>query len=268
MFLNIALLQSNLYWENITANLAMFEEKISQITSPVDLIVLPEMFSTGFTMNAANLAEPMNLTTYKWLQQQSKKTQAVVVGSCIIKEQGFFYNRLLWAEPNGNVDFYDKRHLFRLAGENQIYSAGSKKIIKNLKGWKICPLICYDLRFPVWSRNTNLEYDILLYIANWPNPRLNAWDTLLQARAIENLAFSIGLNRVGKDEKGNEYKGNSAVYDFKGQTLLKIENGKEALEIITLHKQPLDEFREKFAVYLDADSFSLLAPSNDKDLIL
>ena len=263
MSLNIALLQSDLYWENITANLAMFEEKISQISSSVDLIVLPEMFSTGFTMNAANLAEPMNLTTYRWLQQQAKKTDAVLVGSCIIKEQNNFYNRLLWVEPNGNVDFYDKRHLFRLAGENQVYSAGNKKIIKIIKGWKICPLICYDLRFPVWSRNNDLEYDLLLYIANWPNPRLNAWDTLLQARAIENLAFSIGVNRVGKDAKGNEYDGNSAVYDFKGQTLLKIANGEEALDIITLQKAPLDEFREKFAVYLDADSFSLSVPSND-----
>lgn len=263
MCLHIALLQSDLHWENITANLAMFEEKISQITADVDLIVLPEMFSTGFTMNAATLAEPMNLTTYKWLQQQAKKMQAVVVGSCIIKEQGNFYNRLLWVEPNGNVDFYDKRHLFRLAGENQVYSAGNKKIIKKIKEWNICPLICYDLRFPVWSRNKNLEYDVLLYIANWPNPRLNAWDTLLQARAIENLAFSVGVNRVGKDAKGNEYDGNSAVYDFKGQTLLKITNGQEATEIVSLQKAPLDEFREKFAVYLDADSFSLSVPSND-----
>ncbi len=268
MLLDIALLQSNLYWENITANLAMFEEKIGQITSSVDLIVLPEMFTTGFTMNAATLAEPMNLTTYKWLQQQAKKMEAVVVGSCIVKEQNKFYNRLLWAEPNGEVDFYDKRHLFRLAGEHQVYSAGNAKIIKTIKGWKICPFICYDLRFPVWCRNVNLEYDILLFIANWPNPRLNAWDTLLQARAIENLAFSIGLNRVGKDEKGNEYNGNSAVYDFKGQTLLKIVEGEEATEIITLQKAPLDEFREKFAVYLDADSFSLLAPSSGTDLIL
>jgi len=189
-------------------------------------------------------------------------------GSCIIREQNKFYNRLLWAEPNGSVDFYDKRHLFRLAGENQVYSAGKKKIIKTIKGWKICPLICYDLRFPVWSRNIALEYDLLLYIANWPKSRIDAWDTLLQARAIENLAFSIGLNRVGKDEKGNEYIGNSTVYDFKGQTLLKIPDGEDALKIITLQKAPLDEFREKFAVYLDADSFSLLAPSNDKDLIL
>lgn len=267
MFLYIALLQSNLYWEDVTANLAMFEEKISQINTDVDLIVLPEMFTTGFSMNAAALAEPMNLTTHKWLQQQAKKMNAVVMGSCIIKEQNRFYNRLLWAEANGNVDFYDKRHLFRLAGEHQVYSAGNKKIIKTIKTWKICPLICYDLRFPVWSRNVHLEYDVLIYIANWPNPRLNAWDTLLQARAIENLAFCVGVNRVGKDEKGNEYYGNSAVYDFKGQTLLKIPQGKEALEIVRLEKAPLEEFRQKFAVYLDADNFSLSIPSNDTNLI-
>lgn len=266
--LRLALIQSNLYWENITANLAMFEEKISQILSPVDLIVLPEMFSTGFTMNAATLAEPMHLTTCRWLQQQAQKMQAVVVGSCIIKEQNKFYNRLLWVEPDGKIDFYDKRHLFRLAGEHQVYTAGSKKIIKTIKGWRICPLVCYDLRFPVWSRNVNLEYDVLIYIANWPNPRLNAWDTLLQARAIENLAFCVGVNRVGKDDKANEYDGNSAVYDFKGQCLLKFEPKEDAIKTLDLNKDALSEFREKFAVYLDADDFSLSRPASDTSLIL
>lgn len=194
--------------------------------------------------------------------------QAVVVGSCIIKEQNKFYNRLFWAEPNGELDFYDKRHLFRIASEHQVYTAGSKRMIKQIKEWRICPLICYDLRFPVWSRNVNLEYDILIYIANWPNPRLNAWDVLLQARAIENLAFCVGVNRAGKDEKGNEYDGNSAVYDFKGQCLLKFEPCEDATKIISLDKNKLDEFREKFAVYLDADSFSLSEPANDINPIL
>jgi predicted amidohydrolase len=261
--LKVALLQSNLYWENITANLAMFEEKISQISTAVDLIILPEMFSTGFTMNAPSLAEPMNLTTCKWLVQQARKMQAVMVGSCIIKEKDKFYNRLLWVEPNGNIDFYDKKHLFRMAGEHQVYTAGNKKIIKKIKEWNICPLICYDLRFPVWSRNVHLAYDLLLYIANWPNPRLNAWDILLQARAVENLSFCIGVNRVGTDGKGKQYNGNSAVYDFKGQCLLKISDGREATEIISLDKTPLDEFRAKFPIHLDADEFSLSAPAND-----
>jgi predicted amidohydrolase len=252
--LSVHLLQTNLHWENPTANLAMLEEKMEEISPPTDLIVLPEMFTTGFTMNASAFAEPMNLTTCKWLQQQAKKKNAVVTGSCIIKEKEQFFNRLLWVEPNGKIDFYDKKHLFRMAGEHEVYTQGNKRIIKNIKGWNIFPLICYDLRFPVWSRNVHLAYDVILYVANWPNPRLNAWDILLQARAIENQAYSIGVNRVGTDAKGNEYNGNSAVYDFKGNTLIKIENGEEKIAHIILEKAPLNDFREKFPIYLDADA--------------
>ncbi|MCU0438034.1 MAG: amidohydrolase [Raineya sp.] len=250
------IIQTDLYWENPTANLAMLEEKMEEITQPTDLIVLPEMFTTGFTMNASAFAEPMNLTTCKWLQQQAKKKNAVVVGSCIIKEKEQYYNRFLWVEPDGKIDFYDKRHLFRMAGEHEVYTQGNKRIIKNIKGWNIFPLICYDLRFPVWARNINLAYDVVLYVANWPNPRLNAWDTLLQARAIENQVYSVGLNRVGTDAKGNEYNGNSAVYDFKGNKVVKIENGEEKIVNVLLEKAPLEDFRTKFPIYLDADTIT------------
>jgi len=254
--LHISLIQTNLYWENPTANLAMLEEKLEEISEPTDLIVLPEMFTTGFTMNAASVAEPMNLTTCKWLQQHAKKKNAVVVGSCIIKEKEQYFNRLLWVEPDGNIDFYDKRHLFRMAGEHEVYTQGHKRLLKQLKGWKIFPLICYDLRFPIWARNIGLAYDAIIYIANWPNPRLNAWDILLQARAIENQAYSIGVNRVGTDAKGNEYNGNSAAYDFKGNPIVKIENGEEKIVNIILEKAPLEDFRTKFPIHLDADTIT------------
>lgn len=249
--LRVSLVQTSLYWESPEANRASLEEKISDLHT--DLIVLPEMFTTGFSMNATTFAEPMNLTTCKWLQLQAKRTQAVVTGSCIIGEQGKFYNRLLWVEPSGEISFYDKKHLFRLAGEGKIYTAGSQKLIKKLKNWHICPLICYDLRFPIWSRNQHLEYDMLLYVANWPNPRLHAWDVLLQARAIENLAYSVGVNRVGVDASGHIYDGNTALYDFRGETLLKADSQKEQILQITLDKKALEDFREKFPVYLDAD---------------
>ncbi|MDW8297637.1 MAG: nitrilase-related carbon-nitrogen hydrolase, partial [Raineya sp.] len=202
--------------------------------------------------------EFMNQNTCKWLQGQAEKTQAVVVGSAIIKENNQFYNRLLWVEPSGAIDFYDKRHLFSFAGEDKVFTAGNKKIIKNWKGWNILPLICYDLRFPVWSRNVNLAYDVLIYIANWPNPRLRAWDILLQARAIENQAYCVGVNRAGTDGNNLPYNGNSAVYDFKGETLAKVENGEEKIIQIVLDKNALQEYRNKFTAYLDADAFQIL----------
>ncbi len=256
--LHVTFIQSHLHWENITANLAMFEEKIALLPQKTDIIILPEMFSTGFTMNTSMLSEFMNQNTCKWLQKQAEKMQAVILASAIIKENNHFYNRLLWVEPSGNIDFYDKRHLFSFAGEDKAFTAGRKKIIKTWKGWHICPLICYDLRFPVWSRNVNLAYDLLIYIANWPNPRLRAWDILLQARAIENQAYCIGVNRAGTDGNGLSYNGNSAVYDFKGECLVKVENGEEKAVQIILDKSSLQEYRQKFTAYLDADAFEIL----------
>lgn len=256
MDLRVALIQTDLYWENATANLASLEEKIATITEPVDVIVLPEMFTTGFTMNPASVAEPMNLTTTKWIQQMAAQTGAVVTGSFVAKEGTNYFNRLLWVEPSGTYDYYDKRHLFRMAREHESYESGNKRIIKEWKGWRICPLICYDLRFPVWSRNVALQYDLLLYVANWPAVRSHVWNTLLQARAIENLSYVVGVNRIGNDGNGIPHTGDSAVVDFKGEVLERT-SGEERIIIYTLQKESLTAFRTRFPAHLDADEFML-----------
>ena len=255
--LKITLIQTNLYWEEPTANLAMLEEKIFGISEATDLIILPEMFNSGFTMNAAKIAEPMNLTTTRWMKQMAAQTGAVITGSFIVKEGEDFYNRLLWVEPNGEIDFYDKRHLFRMAKENDVFSEGNKKLIKTIKGWKVCPLICYDLRFPIWSRNVHLEYDLLIYVANWPKVRVYPWDSLLVARAIENQSYVVGVNRVGEDGNGFPYSGNSTIIDFAGKVLVR-EVDNEVILHYTLEKTLLDEFRQRFPAYLDADGFILI----------
>ncbi|TAF64835.1 MAG: amidohydrolase [Cytophagales bacterium] len=252
--LSLALVQTHLYWQDPTANRAMLEEKIATISTQPDVIVLPEMFTTGFTMEASNHAEPMHLHTTKWLQQQSAQTNAAIVGSFIVVENQQYYNRLFWVTPDGKIDTYDKRHLFRMAEEHLSYTAGQSKIVKNWRGWRICPLVCYDLRFPVWSRNTMMEYDVLIYVANWPAPRINAWDTLLAARAIENLAYSVGVNRVGTDGKGLEYVGHSAAYSFKGESLCYASQQDTILQVV-LERELLEEYRAKFPAYKDADDF-------------
>lgn len=260
--LKITLIQSPLHWKDSSANLAMFEEKLWQIEEQTDLIILPEMFSTGFSMDSQELAEPMNFTTTRWLKQMAEQKQAAICGSVIIKEDKNYYNRLLWVEPTGRVKHYDKRHLFRMADENKHFSAGDTKLIVEWRGWRICPMICYDLRFPVWSRNTpisdlhRMNYDLLLYVANWPAPRVNAWDTLLQARAIENLAYCAGVNRIGEDGNEVAYLGHTAAYDFKGQELVFLGE-KEGMSTITLKAEDMQKFRGKFPTYLDADKFTL-----------
>ncbi|MCR9016579.1 amidohydrolase [Aquiflexum gelatinilyticum] len=258
--LKIALIQTDLYWKDKTANMAMLEEKLMNLSSNVDLIILPEMFSTGFTMDAKEVAEPMNFTTTKWMKQMAAQTQALVTGSIVIEEKGNFYNRLLWVRPDGKVDFYDKRHLFRMAGEDAHYDMGTERKLFELKGWKIMPQICYDLRFPVWTRNRveddKLEYDLLFYIASWPSPRISAWDILLKARAVENLSYSIGVNRIGQDGNGIPYSGHSAVYNFKGETL-GFSESKEEILFIELDLDSLHEYREKFPAWLDVDIFDL-----------
>jgi predicted amidohydrolase len=265
--LRLTLIQSSLHWENSIANMAMFEEKIGQLQGETDLIVLPEMFTTGFSMNASALAEHMNMTTFKWMKQQAAQTGAVITGSYIVKEKDNFYNRLLWMRPDGSFEVYDKRHLFRMAEEHHTYAAGKSRIIPVLKGWRICPLICYDLRFPVWSRNCQLNfhqahnpqepvYDCLIYIANWPAVRSHAWSTLLQARAIENLSYVAGVNRIGTDGKGNTYSGDSALISFKGERLF-FQADEEFMQTVTLDAEELTSFRHKFPAYMDADSFFL-----------
>jgi omega-amidase len=259
--LKVALFQTDLHWQDRAANLANLEEKIWSLRSPVDLVVLPEMFSTGFTMNTREMAEPMNFTTTRWMKQMAAQTGAVITGSVIIHDSGKYFNRLLWVTPEGGVSYYDKKHLFRMVNEDAHFDMGKEKIIVDLKGWKILPLICYDLRFPVWSRNRasvggESLYDLVFYIASWPASRIAAWDILLQARAIENLSYTIGVNRTGQDGNGVGYNGHSGVYDFKGQRLA---FSPEIEEIITieLDHQGLLNYREKFPVWKDADDFSL-----------
>ncbi len=255
--LKVVTIQTDIYWENAIANLAEYEEKLWNISDDIDLIIFPEMFTTGFSNNAQKLAEPMNLTTTKWMKQIAQQKQAVVVGSLIIQEQGNFYNRLLWVEPNGQIDFYDKRHLFRMGGEHEIYAAGDKRIIKEVKGFKVCPLVCYDLRFPVWARNQNKEYDILLYIANFPASRRDVWNVLLKARALENMVYTIGVNRIGIDGNELEYSGDTQVISPKGEILYDAQN-RDEIQITELSKEDLEDLREKFPVHLDADHFRLL----------
>jgi omega-amidase len=261
--LNITLLQSDLHWQSVEANLAMFEEKIWQINEPTDLIILPEMFNTGFSMEVEKLAEPMNSKTFRWMRQMARQTQAVVTGSFIVRERIKFFNRLIWMEPSGDYDFYDKRHLFRMAEEHQSFSAGSQRLVKELKSWKICPLVCYDLRFPVWARNKadkdtgKLDYDLLIFVANWPQARINAWNTLLPARAVENLCFTAGVNRVGMDGKGIIYNGNSMVINPKGEKIEDLSD-KEKISQVCLNYGELIKLREKFPTHLDADDFNLM----------
>ncbi|QDK83549.1 amidohydrolase [Spirosoma sp. KCTC 42546] len=259
--MNITLLQTELYWHDPVANRAMLEERIFNLAEPTDLIVLPEMFTTGFTMEAQAVAEPMNLTTFRWMKQMAAQTGAVVTGSYVIQEKRGYFNRLIWMQPDGQFDTYDKRHLFRMAGEDKVYTAGTRRIIKEWKGWRICPLVCYDLRFPVWSRNrqadsTDFEYDLLLYVANWPSVRRNPWNILLQARAIENLSYVAGVNRVGTDHTGHLYSGDSAVIDFKGDVLFR-HSDTEMVHQQTLSLDELRAFRTKFPANLDADSFTI-----------
>lgn len=258
--LNIALVQTDLFWKDRTANLAMLEEKIMNLEKMVDLIILPEMFSSGFTMDAVEVAEPMNFITTKWMLQMAAQTQAVITGSAAIRDGGNFYNRLLWVTPDGTVNKYDKRHLFRMADEDVHYSLGIQREIFTLKGWKIFPQICYDLRFPVWSRNQvehlELEYDLIFYVASWPSPRINAWDILLQARAVENLSYAVGVNRVGIDGNAIPYSGHSAAYNFKGERLVFSDNEEEVL-FVSLDYKALKQYRERFPAWKDADFFEL-----------
>lgn len=255
--LNLALIQADLHWHNPQANRSMLEEMIWTMDTKADVIVLPEMFTTGFTMQADSFAEPMNLHTFKWMKQIAAQTDALVLGSYIVKESGGYFNRLIWMQPDGTWHSYDKRHLFRMAAEHEHYEAGKTKLVKTWKGWNICPLVCYDLRFPVWSRNVNLEYDLLIYVANWPEPRVSAWDILLQARAVENLSYVVGVNRVGLDGHGIPYCGHSAVVDPKGQYLLEPQK-KEGAFITSISASSLQEYRRKFPAHHDADRFSLL----------
>lgn len=259
--LRITIIQSDIHWENPVANLAMFEEKIWAHGKPTDLILLPEMFTSGFTMNPKLVSEAMGMNTFRWMKQMAGQKDAVVSGSYVVREGAGFVNRLLWMEPDGKFTVYDKRHLFRMAGEHEAYTAGNTRPVLTLKGWKILPVICYDLRFPVWCRNTvnehgELSYDVLCCVANWPEARVKIWDTLLATRAIENLAYSVGVNRIGTDGNEVAHNGHSAVFNLKGDALFQAGET-ELVETIELDAKELLQSREKFPAYRDADKFRL-----------
>lgn len=254
--LKIAIIQSDLVWENPKDNRAHFINKIESIKEPVDVILLPEMFTSGFTMTPENVFETMDGSTIKWLKKISQAKQTAIGGSLVIKENNHFYNRFVFVTSDGLIETYDKRHTFTLAGEDKVYKAGAKKIVIDYKGWKICPLVCYDLRFPVWARNAE-NYDMLFYVANWPKPRIDAWDTLLKARAIENMSYCIGVNRVGNDANNHEYSGHSAAYDGLGTQLTSLEDDEEGIEIVTLDKKHISTIRNKLKFLDDRDSFTV-----------
>lgn len=254
--LSITIIQSYLQWENPIVNRLNFSEKIDSISENTDLVILPEMFTTGFSMQAINLAEEPQGETLNWMISEAKKHTIAITGSIIVRENKRFYNRLYFVFPNGDFRHYDKRHTFTLAGEHLTYTAGEEQLIIDYKGWKIFPLICYDLRFPVWARNFQ-EYDLLLYVANWPVKRITAWDTLLKARAIENMAYCAGVNRVGLDGKGHEYNGHSAVFDVLGKQISTKNFEKEFVETVSLSKEYLNDQRQKLQFLKDRDSYQI-----------
>ena len=259
--LKIALVQSQIHWQNTAKNLKYLDNFLSSNNNS-DLIVLPEMFNTGFSMNPQEIAMPDNGgEVLSWMKEKAQETHSALIGSVAVKIQDGFVNRLYFVTPEGNVSYYDKRHLFRMAGENEHYINGEEKCIVEYKGWRINLQICYDLRFPVWSRNSyhkgTYDYDVLIYVANWPQPRAQAWRSLLQARAIENLAYAVGVNRVGEDGNGFKYCGDSRVFNYLGDRLDQMQSDTQMVDVITLQKEDLIKFRKKFPTGLDADKFEL-----------
>lgn len=254
--LKIAVIQCDLVWEDPEANRDGLSQKIQELSSEVDLAVLPEMFTTGFTMSPQKMAKDQGPKTLEWMRLWAKKKDMALAGSVVFEDGGLVYNRLFFVFPNGEYKTYDKKHSFTLAGEDAVYTAGTTKTIVAYKGFSICPLICYDLRFPVWARNVE-DYDVLLYVANWPQARIAAWDTLLKARAIENMAYCIGVNRIGTDGLGYEYPGHSAVYDELGNTLAYSEG--DAVVYADLDREKMLGTRKKLRFLEDRDGFSLEA---------
>lgn len=253
--LRISLVQADLKWEDKAANLATFQELSGPLQGCTDVVVLPEMFSTGFSMNTQALAEPMNGPSIAWMKDLAKALNAVVTGSLIITENEQYYNRQIWMAPDGAISIYDKRHLFTLANEQDYYSAGQERVVFTYKGWKIFPQICYDLRFPVWSRNT-IDYDLLIYIANFPAKRRHAWNSLLIARAIENQVYTVGVNRIGEDPNGLSYSGDSRLIDYAGETIFHAAHH-ESVFTTTLSYQKQVHFRSKLQFLPDRDQFDI-----------
>jgi omega-amidase len=259
--LKISLIQSEIVWEDTKANLHSFENQIDTISEETHLVILPEMFTTGFSMHT-HLAHDQNSEVLQWMKRIAETKNIHLCGSIMFKENEMYYNRFFVFSPSGSYTYYNKRHCFRMANEHQYYKPGNKSQIFEINGWKICPQICYDLRFPVFTRNkianNTIAYDVLLYVANWPERRKQAWQKLLPARAIENSCYTIGVNRVGQDGNNIEYSGNSAAYNFLGDTICDFDENKCGIKTISLNYKNLIEYREKFPVLLDADSFEIL----------
>jgi predicted amidohydrolase len=259
--LTVTVIQTDLHWEDKPANLDMLEAKIFGIKEKTEIVLLPEMFSTGFSMKPEELAETMEGATIQWMKRVAAAKKIILAGSAIIEEGGNYYNRLVWMQPDGEYGVYDKRHRFAYAGEDEHYTAGTKRLIVSVKGWKIQPLVCYDLRFPVWTRQQTQpegpEYDVLIYVANWPEKRVQAWKTLLQARAIENQCYVVGVNRTGEDGAGIHYSGESMVIGPMGEELYTKKDA-EDIFTITLDKEHLNNIREKLPFLKDADGFMIL----------
>lgn len=286
--LSVTIIQANLHWEDKAANLQMFEEKINSIKEKTEIVVLPEMFSTGFSMYPEKLAETMDGETVQWMKRIAATKKIILTGSVIIADTGQaapggltrYCNRLIWMLPNGQYGIYDKRHRFAFGGEDEQFSAGTKRLIASVKGWKINLLVCYDLRFPVWARQApplsdraspdtsgrrvggEAEYDVLIYVANWPDKRVHAWKTLLQARAIENQCYVVGVNRVGNDGNNIHYTGESMIVDPLGEVLY-TKKEEEDIFTITLNKEHLNSVREKFPFWRDADRFQIVDGDED-----
>lgn len=261
--MNVTLIQTTLHWEDRKKNISHFEKLLANIRERTDLIILPEMFTTGFTMNPEKLSEEANGATLEWLKKKAEEKNAIITGSVAVMENGKYYNRLYWTGPDGTFSFYNKRHLFRMAKEDEHYTAGDKKIITGFNEWKICPLICYDLRFPVWCRNAfdknenKWQYDALIFVANWPEVRSYPWKQLLIARAIENQCYVIGVNRIGKDGNGHEHSGDSMVVNPRGEIISTTKAHQESVETITLDRNYLEEYRKVFPLGRDVDGFTL-----------
>lgn len=256
LLMKISLIQTSLIWENPAANRNNFEKLIHSIAESTDIIVLPEMFASGFTMKPELAAETMDGATIAWMKEMAITKGSAITGSLVIEENGNYYNRLLFVLPDGKIKYYDKRHLFSLAGEDKAYTAGTEKLIVEYRGWRICPLVCYDLRFPVFSRNTE-AFDLLLYVANWPSTRLVAWDSLLKARAIENMCYVAGVNRIGQDSNEHEYPGHSQLFDCLGANVID-PSVTEGVYTVVLDKENMLETRKKLGFLNDRDNFTVL----------
>ena len=252
--LNVALIQTALHWHDPAANRALFDGTFEQVGN-ADLVVLPEMFSTGFTMASREVAETMQGETVAWMRDRAATLGATIAGSLVIAERDRYFNRMVWMPPDGTAVIYDKRHLFRMAGEHEHYAAGEEFVTATIGAWRIRLAVCYDLRFPVWLRTAG-DYDVLLFVANWPAARQAAWNTLLRARAVENLCYTIAVNRVGRDGNGVEYRGGSAVYDAEGEPLLEVFDD-PSVATVPLDLEKLRDYRQRFPAWRDADRFEV-----------